>query len=71
MKTKNFDKKMVLKKSTIANLNKEQMQALHGKSDRPECALTDDDKTCLIKICKFTVNDDTCPITACYTGVWC
>lgn len=51
MKTKKFDKKMVLKKNTIANLNEMQMQALYGKSGKPQCAYTDDDRTCPLTVC--------------------
>jgi len=71
MKTKSFQKKLVLKKDTISNLNDRQMEYLYGKSGDPICALTDDDITCPIDRCKFTNNDNTCPVTACYTGVWC
>lgn len=71
MKTKGFDKKLVLTKKTIAHLDEEQMHVLHGKSGQPQCALTDDDKTCPITVCTFTDIGNTCPITACLSGVWC
>ena len=68
MKTKRFPKKLVLKKTTVANLNKQEMNALQGGATELTCGPTWE--TCDPKRCGYTFLQTctcTCPDPTIYT----